>query len=104
VIQASAFTGRSGLDPFDSGERYLFVPYKGSGSVFYDNACTGTARFGPKLETFRKIFPDLERTPAEGQTPADSEPSDLGWFPLSGGLVALLGIGRLLARRRAESR
>jgi hypothetical protein len=32
---------------FDRGARYLFIPYKGYGSVFYDNACTRTARFGP---------------------------------------------------------
>jgi hypothetical protein len=60
---------------------------------------------GPQLETFRKNFLDLERTVAEGRAPADpSDPADLGWLPFSGGLAALLGIGWLVARRRAGSR
>lgn len=96
------FGSASSVDrTFAPGVTYLFVPYRGKGSVFYDNACTRTTRFRPDLKRFAAAtFGGGSREP-DREGPATATSSETrAWVPVAGGVAALLAAAWLLARRR----
>jgi len=84
------------------GERYLFIPYERSDSVFWDDGWTWTTRFEPALERFRPPrLPDLidatpEATAAPSEDTSDGRPG-LG-FVIAAALAAVAALALLFRR------
>ncbi|MGI8773477.1 MAG: hypothetical protein ACR2KQ_00485 [Actinomycetota bacterium] len=55
---------------YNEGERYLFVPYEGSGDRFRDNACTSTQ---PYEEDFDDLRPAGASEPSPSPSPGETE-------------------------------
>lgn len=55
---------------YDEGKRYLFVPHKGSGDRFRDNACTSTQPYDEDLEDLR---PEVAAEPGASPSPDETE-------------------------------
>jgi hypothetical protein len=99
---------------FKTGERYLFVPYRGNGKKFEDSSCSDTQKWRPQLA---RLQPANART--TGETPVDNSsegpvrgtegtPSDEGsgslpWVAGGAAVVVLLLGGAVLLRRRATA-
>ncbi len=86
------------------GRQYLFFPFRGSGEIYRDNACTATTRFKPDLESFRPAgvedptpqpsaspnAPPVEQTAEETESPA-------WWVPLIPVAVVALVVAAVVA-------
>ena len=105
---------------FDVGTRYLFVPVKGNGQVFQDNACTHTQQWNAKLARHAPedaaavegapptADPQAEEAADEGglaDAPAEPETqpqaSNLSWLWITAAvaLVVIAAIAVVLRRR-----
>lgn len=79
---------------FREGVPYLFVPFRGNGEVFRDNACTVTSRYRPEMARFRptpaavpSASADVEPDPQPTTEDLDRTDNSLIW------LLALAVIG-----------
>lgn len=90
------------------GRTYLFVPYKGSDSVFRDNACTRTSVYRAELDRFRPAGA-VVASPTPGETeendPSHEAPdrgiSGFEWFVT--GLFAVLMVALVVWANRHRS-
>ena len=96
---------------FKTGERYLFVPYRGNGVRFNDSSCSDTQRWRPQLARLRPADASGE-TPVENSSEApvhggEGTDGDGGSGPLTwlagGGVLALLALGGVVLLRRRRS-
>lgn len=104
---------------FDVGTRYLFVPVKGNGQVFEDNACTHTQQWKPKFARHAPeeaaavnggpptVDPQAEGVANEGgpaDAPAEPEPqpqaSNMTWLWITAAVALALVAGVVLITRR----
>jgi hypothetical protein len=88
------------------GREYLFVPFRGRGTIFRDNACTASRLFTERLERFRPVGSE-EPTPSpsasSSEVVAAPDPIDPAfWWVMAGAVVAIL-IGGVLWLRSSKS-
>lgn len=95
---------------YERNEIYLFVPYKGSGSVFHDNSCTATTVFNSRLERFRPddasvTLPTPSATENHGGVAesGDARGIEFPWAPTAAAVLVLAGFVLLAMRRRSVS-
>lgn len=108
---------------FDVGTRYLFVPFKGNGQVFEDNACSATQEWTRKVERQRPEGavavsgppPSLDPAPQEaadqgggaGTAASDTaapEQRSLGWLAITAAVaLAMLAAVALVLRARGRA-
>lgn len=78
---------------YKEGKTYLFIPYKGSGALFRDNACTATTEYRPTLDRFRPASATIDPLPSEAPSPQTPPEEDEGTSTLVFGIV---GVGAVL--------
>lgn len=108
---------------FDVGTRYLFVPVKGNGQVFEDNACTDTQQWKAKFARHAPegaaavdgrpptVDPQAEEAADEGglaDAPAEPESqpqsSNMTWLWITAAVaVAAIAAAALIFRRRGRA-